>query len=400
MWNVPSLSLTSPFTSITGLAGGLLTAGTQAFGKAWDWAGGLPGAVLAMPLSFVNSGRTIPPAAPSDTGHFVEVRPPGLAPMTVAYERRGTGEPVVLLHGIGSNRQAWDAVMPLLTVEREVITVDLPGFGDSPDLPDGLPHDLPTVVASLGAVFSALGLKRPHVVGHSMGGLIALRLGQAGLARSVTAVAPAGFWSHAERWYALTVLNAARQIARLPEPVTAWLSQTILGHAVLTGTLYMRADRSTPEAVVASLRALRQAAGFQATVRAGRARDLFVGDIPDLPVTLAWGTADRVLPARQAARAAAMIPMARMMWLPRCGHVPMNDAPQLVAQIILRATARSSTAELPESGRGCALAPASTGSPLSSVSAVPYTVGNDRPHGGRGARGTWVTVQDETRGQE
>ncbi|MFG1711212.1 alpha/beta fold hydrolase [Nonomuraea sp. M3C6] len=265
--------------------------------------------------------------------------------MTVAYERRGTGEPVVLLHGIGSNRQAWDAVVPLLTVEREVITVDLPGFGESPDLPDGLPHDLPTVVAGLGAVFTELGLERPHVVGHSLGGLIALRLGQAGLARSVTAVAPAGFWSHTERWYAFTVLNAAHQIARLPEPITAWLSQTILGHAALTGTLYMRADLSTPEAVVASLRGLRQAVAFQATMRAGRARDLFVGDIPDLPVTLAWGTADRVLPTRQAARAAAIIPMARMVWLPGCGHVPMNDAPQLVAQVILQATAPSSTAE-------------------------------------------------------
>ncbi|MEU0566713.1 alpha/beta fold hydrolase [Nonomuraea sp. NPDC005983] len=346
MWNVPLLSsVTSAFTPITHLGGDLLRAGTQAVGKVCGWAGELSAAVLAMPAPLVTSGRTIPPAAPSAMGPFVKVRPPGLAPMAVAYERRGTGEPVVLLHGIGANRQAWDAVMPLLTAEHEVITVDLPGFGESPDLPDGLPHDLPTVVAGLGAVFSALGLERPHVVGHSLGGLIALRLGQAGLARTVTAVAPAGFWSHTERWYAFTVLNAARQIARLPESITAWLSQTILGHAALTGTLYMRADLATPEAVVASLRALRQAVGFQATMRAGRTRDLFVGDIPGLPVTFAWGTADRVLPARQAARAAAMIPMARMVWLPGCGHVPMNDAPQLVAQIILQATSPNSTAE-------------------------------------------------------
>ncbi|PZG19847.1 alpha/beta hydrolase [Nonomuraea aridisoli] len=265
--------------------------------------------------------------------------------MTVAYERRGTGEPVVLLHGLGSNRQAWDAVVPLLTGERDVITIDLPGFGESPDLPDGQPRDLPTVVDGLGAVFNALGLERPHVVGHSLGGLIALRLGQAGLARSVTAVAPAGFWSQAERWYAFAVLNGARQIARLPEPITAWLSQTILGHAALTGTLYTRADQSTPDAVTAALRALRQAVAFQSTMRAGRAGDLFVGDVPDLPVTIAWGTADRILPARQAARAAAMIPMMRMVWLPECSHVPMNDAPQLISQVILQATTPNSTTE-------------------------------------------------------
>ncbi|MGP3918469.1 alpha/beta fold hydrolase [Nonomuraea sp. 10N515B] len=287
--------------------------------------------------------------------------------MTVAYERRGTGEPVVLLHGLGSNRQAWDAVVPLLTAERDVITVDLPGFGESPDLPDGQPRDLTTVVAEMGAVFSALGLERPHVVGHSLGGLIALRLGQAGLARSVTAVAPAGFWSQPERWYAFAVLNAARQIARLPEPITAWLSQTILGQAALTGTLYMRADQSAPEAVAAALRALRQAIAFQATMRAGRARDLFVGDIPDLPVTIAWGTADRVLPTRQAARAAAMIPLMRMVWLPGCSHMPMNDAPQLVAQVILQATAPRSTAErsVADSRPEIAIPRQSTGSPSS-----------------------------------
>ncbi|RVX45002.1 pimeloyl-ACP methyl ester carboxylesterase [Nonomuraea polychroma] len=346
MLNILSLSsVASAFTPITRLGAGVLQAGTQVVEKVCDWAGGLPAAVLAMPAPLVNRGRAIPPVAPSATGSFVEVRPPGLATMTAAYERRGTGEPVVLLHGLGSNRQAWDAVVPLLTVERDVITVDLPGFGESPDLPDGQPRDLATLVAGLGAVFTALGLERPHVVGHSLGGLIALRLGQAGLARSVTSVAPAGFWSQTERWYAFAILTAARQIARLPEPITAWLSQSILGHAVLTGTLYMRADQSAPEAVAASLRALRQAVAFQATMRAGRARDLFAGDIPDVPVTIAWGTADRVLPARQAARAAAMIPMMRMVWLPGCSHVPMNDAPQLVAQVILQATAPSSTAE-------------------------------------------------------
>ncbi|MGI5286311.1 alpha/beta fold hydrolase [Nonomuraea polychroma] len=346
MLNVLSLSsVTSAFTPITRLGGGVFRAGTQIVGKVCDWVGGLPAAALAMPAPLVNPGRTIAPAVPSAAASFVEVRLPGLPPMTVAYERRGTGEPVVLLHGLGSNRQAWDAVVPLLTGEHDVITVDLPGFGESPDLPDGQPRDLATVVAGLGAVFTALGLERPHVVGHSLGGLIALRLGQAGLARSVTAVAPAGFWSQTERWYAFAVLNAARQIARLPEPITAWLSQTIVGHAALTGTLYMRADEFAPEAVAAALRALRQAVAFEATMRAGRERDLFVGDIPDLPVTIAWGTADRVLPACQAARAAAVIPMMRMVWLPECSHVPMNDAPQLVAQVIQQATAASSTAE-------------------------------------------------------
>jgi pimeloyl-ACP methyl ester carboxylesterase len=51
----------------------------------------------------------------------------------------------------------------------------------------------------------------------------------------------------------------------------------------------------------------------------------------------AWGARDRVLPPRQAARAQAMIPGARLVQLPDCGHIPMNDAPDLVARVILEA---------------------------------------------------------------
>ncbi|WP_424537103.1 alpha/beta fold hydrolase [Sphaerisporangium viridialbum] len=282
--------------------------------------------------------------AAAGVASFVEGRPAGLAPVTVAYERRGSGEPVVLLHGLGQERKAWDAVAPLLATEHEVIAVDLPGFGQSPDLPPDVPHDLSSVVAELGAVFTALGLERPHVVGHSLGGLIALRLAQAELARSVTALAPAGFWNTTERQYAFAVLAAARQIARLPEAVVLRLCETTPGRAALTGTVYGCPALCPPEALVACLRAMRGAVGFKATLRAGRAPGLFTGDIPDVPVTIAWGTVDHLLPGRQAARANAMIPGARLVWLPDCGHVPMNDAPELVARIILQATSPTAPA--------------------------------------------------------
>jgi pimeloyl-ACP methyl ester carboxylesterase len=238
---------------------------------------------------------------------------------------------VILLHGIGLDRRSWDAVAPLLAADREVIAVDLPGFGQSPDLPAALSHDLPTVVAALEAVFTALGAERPHVVGHSLGGLIALRLAQAGAARSVTAIAPAGFWNGVERRYTFAVLNAARNGARLlPEAVAVRLCDTAVARAVLAGT--------STEAVIASLRALREAVGFKAAMKAGLAPELFIGDIPDVAVTIAWGTRDRLLPGHQAARVKALIPRARLVQLPGCGHVPLFDAPDLVAHIILKAT--------------------------------------------------------------
>ncbi len=139
--------------------------------------------------------------------------------ITLAYARVGEGEPLLLLHGIGHHRQAWDPVVDILATEREVIAVDLPGFGQSSALPHGLPHDLPTTNAVLGAFCTALGLDRPHVAGNSLGGLLALELGRENLARSVTALSPAGFWTQAERRYAFGVLMGMRRTARsLPLP--------------------------------------------------------------------------------------------------------------------------------------------------------------------------------------
>ncbi|MFD8214076.1 alpha/beta fold hydrolase [Streptomyces sp. NPDC007896] len=255
--------------------------------------------------------------------------------VTMSYARVGTGEPLLLLHGIGHHRQAWDPVVHILAAEREVIAVDLPGFGESPALPDGLTHDLGTVVPTLGGLCEALEIERPHVAGNSLGGLLALELGREKLVRSVTAISPAGFWSPVERRYAFGVLLAMRQGARrLPLPVIERLSRSAAGRAALTSTIYARPGRRSPEAVVAETLALAHAEGFADTLRAGISVQ-FTDDIPGLPVTVAWGTRDRLLVRRQGIRAKHIIPRARLVRLPGCGHVPMNDDPALVARVIL-----------------------------------------------------------------
>ncbi|GAA5205179.1 alpha/beta fold hydrolase [Streptomyces thinghirensis] len=255
--------------------------------------------------------------------------------ITLAYARVGEGEPLLLLHGIGHHRQAWDPVVDILATEREVIAVDLPGFGQSSALPHGLPHDLPTTNAVLGAFCTALGLDRPHVAGNSLGGLLALELGRENLARSVTALSPAGFWTQAERRYAFGVLMGMRRTARsLPLPLVERLSRTAVGRTALTSTIYARPGRRSPEAVVAETLALAHAQGFSETLRAGRSV-LFTDDVPGVPVTVAWGNRDRLLLPRQGIRAKHAIPRARLVRLPGCGHVPMNDDPALVARVLL-----------------------------------------------------------------
>ncbi|MGW1725997.1 alpha/beta fold hydrolase [Streptomyces sp. NPDC002306] len=269
------------------------------------------------------------------TVSFEVPSPRGPQRVTVSYARVGSGEPLLLLHGIGHHRQAWDPVVDILATERDVIAVDLPGFGASPALPDGLSYDLATTSRVFGAFCAALELNRPHVAGNSLGGLLALDLGREKLVRSVTALSPAGFWSQTERRYAFGVLLAMRQIARrLPLPLVERLAGTAAGRTALTSTIYARPGRRSPEAVVAETLALVNAPGFDATLRSGI--DVrFTDDVPGVPVTVAWGTRDRLLVRRQGVRAKQIIPRARLVRLPGCGHCPMNDDPALVARVIL-----------------------------------------------------------------
>ncbi|MER6229389.1 alpha/beta fold hydrolase [[Kitasatospora] papulosa] len=271
----------------------------------------------------------------ASTVSFTVDSPRGLRTVEVSYERTGAGAPLVLLHGIGHHRQAWDPVLRILAAERDVIAVDLPGFGASPALPHGLAHDLRTMVPVLGSFFEALGVIRPHVAGNSLGGLFALELGREGLARSVTALSPAGFWTPSERRYAFGVLRAMRGAAlAMPMPLIERLSRSSPGRAALTSTIYARPGRRSPAAVVSETVALREATGFRQTLDAGSGVT-FADDVPGVPVSIAWGSKDRLLPRRQGVRAVRAIPRARLVRLPGCGHVPMNDDPAAVARVVL-----------------------------------------------------------------
>ncbi len=276
------------------------------------------------------------------TESFVRVSPAGSPSFDLAYERRGSGEPVVLLHGIGHHWQAWEPVLSILAASHEVVAVDLPGFGASPRLPEGVSYELESVIPLLGEGLRALGIERPHLVGNSLGGLLALELALHGHARSVTALSPAGFWTQAERRYAYALLTGMRAGAKaIPDGLLRQLAGSAAGRAALTGTIYARPGRRSPEAVVAETHSMRAATGFAPVLAVGRRPgSVFDHDLPGMPVTIGWGAKDRLLLPRQGIRAKKTIPGARLVRLPGCGHVPMNDDPALVARLG-RETARA-----------------------------------------------------------
>ncbi|MEV6285176.1 alpha/beta fold hydrolase [Kribbella sp. NPDC051770] len=269
----------------------------------------------------------------------------GVEGVQVAYERQGVGPPLLLLHGIGHHRQAWAPVVERLAGKRDVVAIDFPGFGESPDVPAALPDELDTFAAVLDAFCRELGIERPHVAGNSMGGMVALRLGQLGLARSVTALSPAGFWTPRQRTWALNVLTGMRRVTqRTPEPTLRRMARTPAGRRVMTGMIYHHPAQRTPEAVYAESLSLRDGPAFDRVAAYARRGTVFEGDVPGVPVTIAWGTHDRILPRSQALRAHHQIPQARIVSLAGCGHIPMNDAPGLVAHILLQGSSARATA--------------------------------------------------------
>ncbi|GII29407.1 alpha/beta fold hydrolase [Planotetraspora mira] len=253
--------------------------------------------------------------------------------MELAYDRRGSGSPLVLLHGIGHHRQGWRPVLELLAERHDVIAVDFPGFGESPPLPAGLPYTTETLGTAVEEFWTWLGVKDPHVAGNSLGGYIALDMASRGVVCTAAALSPAGFWSRTEHLYARTVLRLLRATAEATRGEgAAALASSKAGKAVALGLLMAKPSRVPADAMLAAVEALRGCVGFDATLDACA----WMGPPPPpkVPITIAWGEHDRLLPRRQAVRAARWS-QERVMLLSGCGHLPMSDDPALVARVIL-----------------------------------------------------------------
>jgi pimeloyl-ACP methyl ester carboxylesterase len=100
---------------------------------------------------------------------------------TLTYESHGAGTPVVLLHGLTFDRTSWRPIIERLGDDVHTIAIDLPGHGES----GGAPCTLDELAAQVHALVEELGVDRPVVVGHSMGGTLALIYGSAFPTRGV-----------------------------------------------------------------------------------------------------------------------------------------------------------------------------------------------------------------------
>jgi pimeloyl-ACP methyl ester carboxylesterase len=271
--------------------------------------------------------------------------------ISINHHREGSGEPVVLLHGIGHHWQAWRPVIPLLADEFDVLACDTPGFGASPALPRGIEPTIPAYADAFEWFFAELGLRRPHVAGNSMGGAIALELARRRAIRSATAFSPAGFWTAAERRYCQLSLGLLGKVPQPLRPLLERLARTRSGRIALFRQTFGFPERLPAEEAVATLRDGWASPSFASTLEAFRHYS-FQGpeQLRSVPVTIAWGNRDRLLPYRtQAARARRMLPDADHVTL-GAGHVPFYDDPAAAAAVI-RARARAAAGERATAGR-------------------------------------------------
>jgi pimeloyl-ACP methyl ester carboxylesterase len=252
----------------------------------------------------------------------------------------GSGEPLLLIHGIGSNWRMWKPVLDRLEAQHEVLSVDLPGFGRSLPLPDGVTPTMPALADALEEALDAARWSRAHIAGNSMGGWLALELARRGRATCVVAISPAGMWSPKENAYARRMLRLQHRVASAVAPYADVLARNVLARTILFSGVSSRPWRTDPSAGAESLRLFAGAPGWEATLQAMHAdqpREL--GSI-DCPVRIVWGSRDTLLPPRQAERFVREIPNVELVRLPGLGHVPMSDDPDAVADSILEFTAR------------------------------------------------------------
>lgn len=251
----------------------------------------------------------------------------------------GAREPLLLIHGLGAASHVWDPVVPLLSPHREVIALDMPGFGTAPPLPPAVEPTAPALAGALRDQLAARGTPRPHVAGNSLGAWVGLELGRMGAARSVTCLSPAGLW----RAPIGPRKGSGRRWAKRLRPVVSaalWIGP-VRDRAVATFAARPAnwPTRAARELVLAWI----DAEGYDGANKAMREHIFDPAGYPaDVPVTIAWAELDRQVgppkPHRRPARA-------RFVLLPDVGHVPMWDDPELVARVILEGSGRVGSGE-------------------------------------------------------
>ncbi|HVE27334.1 MAG TPA: acetoin dehydrogenase dihydrolipoyllysine-residue acetyltransferase subunit [Sporichthya sp.] len=246
------------------------------------------------------------------------------------------GDVILLVHGYGGDRNSWLFLQEPLAAKYRVYALDLPGHGTSAkDVGDGT---LGVLADAVTGVLDALGADRAHLVGHSMGGAVALAVAarNPGRIASLTLIAPTGFGAEINAGYLRGFADA--QTRRELKPVAGQLfaDESLVTRQLVDDLLaYKRLD-GVDESLHTLLGTLLDGDAQRGDSAAALAAVLDTGG-DAIPVTVVWGRADRIIPAAQA----ESVTGAARHLIDGAGHMPQMERPAEVQAAIEETIARA-----------------------------------------------------------
>lgn len=250
--------------------------------------------------------------------------------------RKGTGAPLLMVHGLGGSSRSWDTIIDALAAEREVIAVDLPGFGATPPLAGEA--SIRTLADAVAGFLAAHELKGVPAVGSSMGARLVLELARRGEVGATVALDPGGFWNARERaFFGASVALSIRAI-RLLAPVMPLITGNPLTRTLLFAQFSAKPWRLPAGIALQEMRSFAASRSFDEVLRRLVEGPTQAGPEPGAvtpPVVIGWGCRDLVCLPRQARRAMRRFPDARLVWFEESGHFPHWDAPEETVRLIL-----------------------------------------------------------------
>lgn len=241
--------------------------------------------------------------------------------MELAYTRRGKGTPLVLLHGYPLDHHVWDDIVPILEDTFDVILPDLRGFGGSRKV------DTPTMddyAADIAGLLDQLGIQKAAIVGHSMGGYVALafarlypeRVSGLGLVSSQVLADPP---DRKEGRYKSAAEVSEKGIKGVVETMAPKFTSDERLQAVARETM----ERQQPAAYIGALKAMAERADFTPLLSSFK-----------FPVIIVHGKADALIPVDRAREVKSAIPQAHLVELESAGHIPMLEEKEETAKAL------------------------------------------------------------------
>jgi tRNA nucleotidyltransferase/poly(A) polymerase/pimeloyl-ACP methyl ester carboxylesterase len=240
----------------------------------------------------------------------------------LAYVRRGAGKPMLLVHGFPLDHSIWDAVAAELEGDFDLIIPDLRGFGQSA-IVEGT-YQMSDLADDLAALLTDLKIEQTSIVGHSMGGYVALAFAKkypervSGLAL-VASQAGADEPGHKEGRYKTAQAVSEKGVGVVVEAMTTKLSSDAGVQNILRATM----EKQNPAAVSAALKAMAEREDMKAVLPS------FI-----FPIVLSHGDADALIPIDRAREIKELVGDAVLIGLPGAGHMPMMEFPQETADTL------------------------------------------------------------------